>query len=187
MNKPSAFRALLLLVAVSLIIVILGIALREKKRPFIVTPENTPAADTGAQLEMNNVSYSTLGSDNTKLWDLNARTARIFDDGNSLSLDGLEMVFYQRNAQPYRLKAEQGTLDMETRDIHISGNVKAELPDGVFIETHSAFYDHTSRTITSRDPLTITRGQLVMRGVGMTADLSAETVTITHNVKVTGN
>jgi len=184
-NSPKP-RTILLFVAISLFITVLGIAFREKKSSIVVSRDTPPAPATDANVELHNVSYSTLGSDNTKLWDLNARTARVFDDGEKLTLEGLDITFYKQNDGVYELSADTGELDMKTRDIKIKGHVKAVLPDNATIETHSAFYDNTNRTITSHDRLTITRGALIMRGEGMTADLGAETVSILKNVKVIG-
>jgi LPS export ABC transporter protein LptC len=187
MKKIVKLRTILLFFSVCLFITVLGVAFREKKRPIVINQDTQLAAETDANLVLNNVSYSTLGADNFKLWDLHARTARVFEDGNQINLEGLEIMFYQRSGAPYQIKADQGELDMKTRNIHIRGNVKALLPDNAIIETHSAFYDNTNRIITSPDPLTITRGSLIMQGVGLTADLNAETVSILKNVKVIGN
>ena len=126
-----------------------GCCLAGKKKAHSRQPGNTSVTETDANLELNNVSYSTLGSDNFRLWELNARTARVFDEGKKIILDDLQITFYQRNGTPYQLKADQGELDMETRNISISGNVRAVLPDNATIETQSAFYDNTSRIITS--------------------------------------
>ncbi len=187
MKKIAKLRTLLLFLSVCLFITVLGVALRDKKRPIVVNQDTPPVTETDANLELNNVSYSTLGADNFKLWDLNARTARVFEDGRQIDMEDLQITFYQRNGAPYQIKADQGKLDMETRNIHINGNVRALLPDKATIKTNSAFYDNTNRIITSPDPLTITRGSLIMRGVGLTADLNAETVSILKNVKVIGN
>ena len=187
MIKIVKLRTILLFITVCLFVTVLGVAFREKKRPIVVRQDTAPVTETDADLELNNVSYSTLGSDNFKLWDLDARTARVYEDGGNIFLEDLHVTFYQRSGTTYQLNADQGELDMETRNIHVSGNVKAVLPDNVTIKTHSAFYDNTSRIITSNDPLTITRGSLVMQGVGLTADLGAETVSILKNVKVIGN
>lgn len=186
MKKSVKPRTVLLLIAIVLFFTVLGVAFREKKDSIVVSEEKTPAPDTGANMEMKDVSYSTLGPDNTKLWDLSARTARVFDDGKKLTLEGLDVTFYRQDGKAYRLSAESGELDMETRDIHVKGQVKAILQDGATINTHSAFYSNTNRTITSRDAITITRGPVVMQGVGLNADLEAETVTILKNVKVVG-
>ncbi len=186
MKHTAKLRTILLLISVCLFITVLGVALREKKSSIVVSREEHSAPATDAQMELNDVAYSTLGTDNARLWDLNARTARVFDDGKKLMLEGLAITFYQRGGGTYYLSADRGELDMDTRNIHISGSVKATLPDNATIETHSAFYDNTQRTILSHDPLTITRGPLVMQGTGMSADLEAETVSILHNVKVTG-
>jgi LPS export ABC transporter protein LptC len=187
MKKIAKIRTILLFISVCLFITVLGVAFREKKRPIVVRQDTVPVTETDANLELNNVSYSTLGSDNFKLWDLNARTARVYENGGNVILEDLQVTFYQRSGTTYQLKADQGELDMETRNIHVSGNVKAVLPENATIKTHSAFYDNTSRIITSNDPLTITRGSLVMQGVGLIADLGTETVSILKNVKVIGN
>ena len=78
MKKIAKLRTVLLLLSIFLIIVVLGVALREKKRPIVVNREALPEPQTDASLELNNVAYTTLGADNFKLWDLNAKTARIF-------------------------------------------------------------------------------------------------------------
>lgn len=187
MKKVVKPRTILLFVSVCLFLTVLGVAFREKKRPIVVSQDTASVAETDANLELNNVSYSTLGSDNFRLWELNARTARVFEEGKKIILEDLQITFHQRSGSPYQLKADEGELDMDTRNIRISGNVKAVLPDNATIETQSAFYENTSRVITSHDPLIITRGSIVMQGVGMKADLGAETVSILNNVRVMGN
>jgi lipopolysaccharide export system protein LptC len=187
MKKVVKPRTILLFVSVCLFLTVLGVAFREKKRPIVVSQDTANVAETDANLELSNVSYSTLGSDNFRLWELNARTARVFEEGKKIILEDLQITFYQRSGSPYQLKADKGELDIDTRNIRINGNVKAVLPDNATIETQSAFYDNTSRAITSHDPLIITRGSIVMQGVGMKADLGAETVSILNNVRVMGN
>jgi LPS export ABC transporter protein LptC len=187
MKKVAKVRTILLFISVCLFIMVVGVAFREKKRPIVVNQDTASVTETDANLELSNVAYSTLGSDNFRLWELNARTARVFNEGKKIILEDLHITFYQRNGTPYQLKAAKGELDMETRNISISGNVRAVLPDNATIETQSAFYDNTSRIITSHDPLTISRGSLIMQGVGMNADLNTETVSILNNVKVIGN
>jgi LPS export ABC transporter protein LptC len=187
MEKIVKLRTVLLFVSVCLFITVLGVAFREKKSPIVVTRETQPTEGTDANLELKDVSYSTLGADNFKLWDLQARTARVFEEGKHINLEGLHITFYQRNGAHYQLSADTGELDMKTRNIRISGNVKARLPDNTTIETTSAFYDNTSRIITSSDPVSLTRGSLLMRGIGLTADLNSETVSILKNVKVIGH
>ena len=186
MKHNARIRTVLLLTAVCLLITVLGIAFREKKSAIVVSHDEAPAPATDAEVELNNVSYSTLGADNFKLWDLNAVKARVFDEGKKLILDGVEITFYQRSGASYRLAAAHGELDMETRNLRISGGLKAILPDNATIETQSAHYDNAARIITTDDPITITRGPLVMKGVGMIADLSTETVTLLKNVNVAG-
>lgn len=184
MKTIANFRTILLLVALCLIITVLGIAFREKKRPIIVDHEETTMSEPDADLTLNNVSYSTLDTDNFKIWDLDARTARTLEDGQKLVLEDLRMTFYQRSGSDYQLSADQGELDMDSRNMRITGNVKAVMPDNATIETTSAFYDNTSRIITTNDPLTITRKNLVMQGTGMVANLDTETVSILKNVRV---
>jgi len=184
MKKITNFRTILLLAAFCLIVTVLGVAFREKKRPIITEHEETALSEPDTSLKLNNVSYSTLDTDNFKLWDLDARTARTLEDGQKLILEDLHMTFYQRSGAHYQLKADQGELDMESRNIRVNGNVKAILPDNATIETVSAFYDNTSRIITTNDPLTITRSSLIMHGTGMVANLSTETVSILKNVRV---
>jgi len=187
MKHNTRLRTILLLTAACLFITVLGIAFREKKNSIVVSHDEGPAPVTDANVELNNVSYSTLGADNFKLWDLTAGTARVFDEGKRLILDNLEITLYQRNGSVYYIKAAHGELNMETRNIHISGGLKAVLPDNSTIETPSAYYDNAERIITTDDPITITRGPIVMRGVGMQANLNAETVSILQKVNVVGN
>ncbi len=187
MQNLSWIRTLLILAVLLIIIAVLVSSWSSPRKQIVVNkkPALSTAGKTDANMVLNNVAYSTTDEQNVKLWDLNAEHAQVFDKEQRVVLEDIEVFFYHEGKQ-YHILGKQGELHSVTRNITLTSAVTAEMPDKTRIMTESIVYDHAGRTISTDEPIRITRGTITMRGVGMMCNLDNEKVSIIGNVEVLG-
>lgn len=187
MNKVQKIRRILLCVSVCLILVVVGLALRDKKKQIVIKTDTPAGASPVNGVALQNVAYSTTNKDNVKEWDLNARSAQYFQDEKKVVLEYPEINLYRPDNKTYRLKGSHGEFNTETKNIKMNGNIAGVMPDNTTIQTESFFYDNEKRLITTDDKIYIRRGTFAMEGVGMVVDLNREKLSILGKVKALGS
>ncbi len=188
MIRVEKIRVVLLCVSVCIIIVVLGVALRDKKPPIVIQTDTVQEKGAEVNIALKNFSYSSVNSTNFKEWALRAESATHYDEEQRVVLEDMVVHFYQEGTDKnYTLKGHAGQLDTKTKNITIEGGAEGILPDNTTIRTDSIFYDHAKRTISTDDAIVIDRGSFVMEGVGMIVDLNTEKLKILGKVKALGN
>jgi len=168
-----------------IILIAMGTAFKEKRKPFITRPEDTQHAPGNANLEANDVSYSYTNRDNVKEWELRADKAQYFKDEKLVRLDNIDVTFYRANGGVYHLTGKQGQLNLDTQNIAVKGEVKGVMPDNTRFATNSFTYDNNKRMVSTSDAVFITRDRFSMEGVGMVINVKEETLTLLTKVKAT--
>jgi len=169
-----------------IILVSLGVALREKKKQIVIKSDapRTPA-DNGS-VKLDNVSYTTTNRENVKVCDLKAASATYFKDKKTVLLKDVDAKLYSSDGKTYHIIGNYGEFDTKTRNILMKTRIKAILPDKTEIQTESVFYEHEKRIITTKDKILIKRGKSIMEGLGMTLDLDKQKFSIPEKVKILG-
>ena len=185
-KKVEKTRAVLLGLSLLIILVSLGVALREKKKQIVIKSDapRTPA-DNGS-VKLDNVSYTTTNRENVKVCDLKAASATYFKDKKTVLLKDVDAKLYSSDGKIYHIIGNHGEFDTETRNILMKTRIKAILPDKTEIQTESVFYEHEKRIITTKDKILIKRGKSIMEGLGMTLDLDKQKFSIPEKVKILG-
>jgi LPS export ABC transporter protein LptC len=185
-KKVQKFRAVLLCLSLLIILVSLGVAIREKKKQIVIKSDapRTPAGNGSVKLD--NVSYTTTNKDNVKACDLKAGSATYYEDNKTVLLTDVDANLYDSDSKIYHITGNFGEFDTETRNIVMKTRIKAILPDKTEIQTESVFYDHEKRIITTEDKILIKRGKSIMEGLGMILDLDKQKFTVPGKVKVLG-
>lgn len=108
------------------------------------------------------------------LWRLAAPEARVFDRDHRLELTLPDLRFFTEGRPSSSVRADRGQLDTATRDFWLAGDVVMLSTEGARLASDWARYDATSDRLSSTGPVTITRGDSVVHGVGWSAapDLS---------------
>ena len=183
MSKIRSLRAGLLVGCLMMVLLVFGIAFKDKKKHIVLKPEATEHSSDHAGIELKNVNYSTLDEKNIKQWDLKAETAKYFKDRNMVKLKALFLNIYHLEGKTYTLSSDYGELDTETRDIKLKGNVDAVLPDKTVVRSDTFFYDHKKQIITTNDKVLIIQQKFTMEGQGIRVDLEKEKLTILNKVR----
>ena len=122
----------------------------------------------------------------TKLWEIWGDLAEVFEK------EGIARVTKISNQVTVTLYSDHGkltsrsdeaTLNMQTKDVRLEGNVSATTELGSSLQTESLAWSAEDRRLFTRSPVTLTKGGLVRRGVGMEAETSLERVRLLSRVQ----
>ena len=122
----------------------------------------------------------------TKLWEIWGDLAEVFEK------EGIARVTKISNQVTVTLHSDQGrltsrsdkaTLNMQTKDVRLEGNVSATSEQGSSLQTESLAWSAEDRRLFTRSPVTLTKGGLVSRGVGMEAETNLERARLLSRVK----
>lgn len=186
-TKMRRIRLALLGVALLIIIIVVGAALKEKRTPFIIKAKETQSPPGDANFDVKDVSYGYTNKNNEKEWELRAAKAQYFKDQKLVKLEDIDVTLYRPNGQVYKLTGKHGELNIDTQNIIVQGAVKGSMPDNTQFATESFSYDNNKRIVTTRDKVFITRDTFSMEGVGMVVNVKEETLALLDKVKATEN
>ena len=124
--------------------------------------------------------------DGAKLWEVSGDLAEVFEK------EGVARVTKISRQVTVTLYSEQGklvsrsdkaTLNMRTKDVRLEGNVTAISEEGSSLQTDVLNWSAQDRRLFTRLPVTLVRGGLVSRGVGMEAETDLERARLLSRVR----
>lgn len=187
MLKIEKVRKVLLCLALLVILVVVVISLKDgRKKEIIPEAKKKETAADEADVKLEKVTYSTVNEDNIKEWDLNADSAKYFEDKELLSLEGVEATIYT-DENTYYVTGNEGLYNTKTRDIEIKGQVEVLMPDTTRLRTETLNYDHQKKQMTSNDKVLITRGKVIINGVGVVININEKKLLILDKVRASQN
>lgn len=80
-------------------------------------------------------------------------------------------------------RSDKATLNMRTKDVHLEGNVTATSDVGTSLQTQSLDWSAEDRRLFTQSPVTLVKGGLVSRGVGMEAETNLERARLLSRVQ----
>ena len=104
--------------------------------------------------------------DGVQEWSLDASSAHYIQESRQAQLVNLSAVFFLKGERHIHLKADQGILQTESKNIEVNGNVIIT-NDGYSLETGDIVYENGKRVLYSNTPVKLT---------GMAFDLVADSV-----------
>ncbi len=161
--------------------------------PEVVSPEaakpggGTPPPSTVATMSqiMEGVHLVETGG-GRKQWELDSQKAQGFKDKGSWKLEGVRVKFFSLNGSTYSVTGHDGTVQMETKDMYIEGNVVTTTSEGYTFKTKSLKYSAGEKSLTTPDAVKITgprsEGPFQLDGVGFRADLNNSSMKLDHSV-----
>lgn len=115
-------------------------------------------------------------------WMLDADSANYINNKKQAVLNSLEVVFFLKNNKKVFLKADEGILHTELKDIEVKGNVIVKNQD-YRIDTKRLKYINKTQTITSKVPVKISGDSLFFAADSMLIDLGSNKAYLEGNVK----
>lgn len=120
-------------------------------------------------------------------WEVHAQRARVFETEKRAVLEAVEVTLYGAKGWEMKLTGEEGTVDLATKDFVLANRVKpivVQLEGGYTVVSNHLTWTDERRTITTKDPVTISGHGLMVRGRGFKGLLDAEEFQVLENVRV---
>jgi len=121
------------------------------------------------------------------VWQLSAREAQYFEEGQRAVVREPEMVFYAEGEENGRLAGYKGSLRFDgtdQRSVEMSGGVRVE-GSGYVLETDKATYERDRDTIMAPGAVRISGHNLAVSGSDMEISMSDRRMTLHRDVRVT--
>lgn len=174
----------IVLIALILVVggILAGVFVHYRKVLNHVTPDFLPEkAGAGALVLLKNLRQ-TATRDGTVEWSLDAKSAQLAEDKNQTVLKNFAVTFYTREGTPIFVTADEGVLQIDSKDIEASGHVVVKRDD-YQLETDCLYYEHSRRMIYSRRPVKITAEAFSLTADTVSFELDAKKTQFKGNVQ----
>lgn len=124
--------------------------------------------------------------DGAKLWEVWGDMAEVFEkEGVARVTKVSRQVTVTLYSDEGKLtsRSDKATLNMRTKDVRLEGNVTATSETGSNLQTESLDWSAQERRLFTRSPVTLVKGGLLSRGVGMEAETDLERARLLSRVR----
>jgi LPS export ABC transporter protein LptC len=148
--------------------------------------ENVPVKEPAiaADLQLKRVKY-TETREGIKEWELEAASARYFQNENTLFFEEVKATFFGKNQDTYVLVGERGKFNTQTKAIEVFNGVKLDSSDGYRMRTQRLQYQADKRELKTSDPVEMSGPQLQIQGTGLIVELDHQRMKILKRVTTT--
>ncbi|MBU0994011.1 MAG: LPS export ABC transporter periplasmic protein LptC [Proteobacteria bacterium] len=172
----------------SLILVILFLSLAGVLGAYLMNRTKTEnimdvaqSINKDASLSIKKVHH-TATKNGLKQWDLTAETADFYEDRNEIQFHQINIIFFLKNGDGVTLTAKHGTLNTETNNIDISGDIVAVSENGT-LETEKLQYLDKRHIIVGNTPVKLMGNTFSISANRMTLDLVTERTQFEEKIK----
>lgn len=146
-------------------------------------PETKPATTQTSNLTFAGSSI-VEEKNGKKVWELNAESIEADPAGKIVYLKKVKGIFYQDQGGTLDIVAQEGVLDTKTHDITLQGDIKATSSEGAVFTAPQGVYNEQTKIFSGIGGITLTKGDTVITGDKIDADVSTEKVKIQGSAKV---
>ena len=173
-----------LLLALAIIVVVVLLAVASLRRfPAKSGHDPLPAKESAADLEMKGVRFTETADGSTR-WVLESESAR-YDLSRSivaLSVVNLTAAPRDKRLGEVFLSAPRASYNTETKEVYLSGGVRARTATGMKFSTSAAQFSGTTGVVTTPHPVSLSDATLKVEGTGMDFNVSTYKLRIKSDV-----
>ena len=118
-----------------------------------------------------------------KTWELEAKAMQQYQGQNAMVLEDVKLTFFSKDGRIFTVTGKQGTVNQDTKNMELIGDVVVASSEGYRLKTHSMAYTHQGKKIRTQDAIELDGDQLWLQGRGMIVDMEAQTVSVLHEVR----
>jgi LPS export ABC transporter protein LptC len=155
------------------------VAWRAKSRK---APEPVATPPTQADYQIKEVHIDETLEGNLR-WTLDADQAEVFDPQRRTVMQRVVIRVFSRDGS-WTVTADRGTLENETRDVLLEGNVLVRSSDEVEIRTERLAWRNKDRLLSSDLPVRIQRAGTTITGRHLAVAMGDQRATLDENVRV---
>jgi LPS export ABC transporter protein LptC len=156
----------------------------ERKQPIENLPIRSSVATMSQRMHGVQLFGTTLGH---KEWELQAISAEAFKDKGTWDLQGVKVKFFGNAGSTYTVTGESGSVQTETKDMEIRGNVVTTTSEGYVFKTKSLKYGAKNKELVTPEEVVITgpkeNGPFQLSGRDFKATLDTSVMTLKRDVE----
>ncbi len=118
-------------------------------------------------------------------WELEADSSETFHDENLTMLKNVKATFYPEGRPVIYVEGREGRLRMDTKNMVILGDVVVRSDAGYALKTEELRYHAETREVDTDRPIELAQEGLLVRGVGLSANIDGKKLSVRHDVKAT--
>lgn len=126
-------------------------------------------------------------SEGGKEWELDAASAQAFKDKGTWDLQGVKVKFFGTKGSTYTVTGESGSIQTETKDMEIRGNVVTTTSEGYVFRSKSLKYTAKRKDLFTPDEVTMTGpkkdGAFELQGRDFNTTLDDSIMTLKQDVR----
>jgi LPS export ABC transporter protein LptC len=133
-------------------------------------------------LQVKNINYTDVGDSGLK-WEIKADSAKYIKSENLAMFDRVRVKLLMSDGKTIVMTGNKGTLNTNTKDMEITGNVEVVSDRGDRLTTDILKYSGSERRIYSEVAVTMENGRMQVRGMGMSLSLEDKDVALLSRVR----
>lgn len=148
-------------------------------------PPQTQETGTNTAANAMFVGNSIVEEQNGKrIWELSAEKIEVEPNTNKLKLTNIKGIFYKDDGGTIEVTAPEAIMDTKTRDVVMTGSVKAVSSDGATFTAREARWAGQDRRFFGSGDVRLTRDDTVITGDRIESDANMAKVRVEGNAHV---
>jgi len=133
-------------------------------------------------LQVKNINYTDVGDSGLK-WEIKADSAKYIKSENLAMFDRVRVKLLMSDGKTIVMTGDKGTLNTNTKDMEITGNVEVVSDRGDRLTTDILKYSGSERRIYSEVAVTMENARMQVRGMGMSVSLDNNDLALLSRVR----
>jgi LPS export ABC transporter protein LptC len=143
-------------------------------------PPPVPAAQADYQIKEIHINETLAGN---LRWTLDADQAEVFDRDQKTVMKKVVIKVFTKDST-WTVTGDEGTLENQTHDVSLEGNVVVTSSDGLTLKTTELAWRNGDRNLLTDAAVEITRAGTTINGRGLDVRMADESAVIAKNVRV---
>ena len=137
-----------------------------------------------ADLQVKDFHYTEVG-DSDVIWEINADMAQYFRGESRAAFKNVRVKLITSDGKIYFMTGDEGSLNTETKDIEVHGNVVMTSDSNDRFESEDISYLYREKKIFTDSPVAIKNQSIKIKGKGLSISVKEKRLAILSNVKAT--
>ncbi|MGA3083637.1 MAG: LPS export ABC transporter periplasmic protein LptC [Thermodesulfobacteriota bacterium] len=162
----------------------LGLYAFRTQKPPTPVPKVSNAGTTPGNVGLQQIDFVQV-KNGIKLWELKAEAVEYQQPKNLVSFKKVTLTYFPKDDKPVSLVGNLGSLDTQTKNIFIEGEVIISTPDGYELKVPSLYYREDTKEVSSEGDVSFKGPNIILDGQGMTMNLDSQKVWVKKKVRMT--
>ncbi len=150
-----------------------------------VQPSPSPRAARIPPIEVEGTAISTVDTEGRRQWDIRAESVAVDSASGTATLAAVEGTYFRAGEPAIAFSAPRGTFHVATRNVTLSGRVRARATSGHTLEADAVRWFPKTQQIEASGSVTLRQSGMIVHGDHLVADVSLQRTRMSGNIRVT--